>query len=288
MEAPLDSSRQPESFIDSPIPPDERKPPDEYVYADAETVFVIPRVLLNYVVIGVVMLALGGVVGYQIALVNVGTTEFLIAEAVEQALDARGDSGETTAAETAQLTPFEQYQVSADDDPAIGPEDAPVTIIEFSDFKCPYCSRFHQETFSRILADYEGKIRFVYRDYPILGPQSLDAAYASECADDQGVYWQYHDLMFANQQDLSRDGLIALAEQADMDMDTFTDCLDKQVHRDEIIADYTAGYQLGITGTPAFFINGRYVSGAQPYTVFAGLIEEELKAAEDGSADTAS
>jgi protein-disulfide isomerase len=278
LESPIENPGYVEPSIPSPASQEEEKPkttlPEEPV-----AVLVIPRVVLNYFVIGVVMLALGGVIGYQVAQTTVSSNQRLIEQAVNAALEAGGGAAE----ETARLNPNDRYDVSVDDDPFLGPEDAPITIIEFSDFKCPYCGRFHEETFSQILADYEGQIRFVYRDYPILGQQSLDAALASECADDQGVYWQYHDLMFANHEDLSRAALIALAEQTEMDVEAFTECFDKQTHRDEIVNDYTAGYQLGITGTPAFFVNGKFISGAQPYTVFASAIEAELQSASEST-----
>lgn len=172
-----------------------------------------------------------------------------------------------------------RVEVNVDDDPGIGSPDAPVTIIEFSDFRCPYCGRFATETFQSLLDEYGEYIYFVYRDFAILGPESISAAVAAECADDQEQFWMYHDLLFANQSILSRATYIDFAEQLDMNVATFTGCIDNETHLEEVQADSSTAQQLGATGTPTFFINGRYVSGAQPFDVFARIIEEELESA---------
>ncbi len=166
--------------------------------------------------------------------------------------------------------------VSVDDDPAIGSVDAPIVIVEFSDFRCPYCGRFAMTTLEPLMAEYGDYIHFVYRDFAVLGPESVTAALASECADDQEAFWAYHDLLFANQQNLGRDAYIEFAQRLELDVETFTACLDDEIHRDEVQADTVAAQELGATGTPAFYINGRFVSGAQPLEVFARIIEEEL------------
>lgn len=172
-----------------------------------------------------------------------------------------------------------RFDVSIDDDPSIGMPDAPITIIEFSDFRCPYCGRFATTTLEPILEAYGDYVYFVYRDFAILGPESINAAIASECADDQNAFWTYHDLLFANQSNLSRQTYINLAEDLDLDVAVFTTCLDSEQHLDEVQADSVTVQQLGMTGTPTFFINGIYVSGAQPFELFAQIIEEELAAA---------
>ena len=169
-------------------------------------------------------------------------------------------------------------EVSVDDDPALGEPDAPVTIIEFSDFRCPYCGRFATDTLESLLDEYGDYIYFVYRDFAILGPESVSAAIAAECADDQEQFWTYHDLLFANQSDLNRVAYIGFAEQLGLDVDVFTGCIDNETHLEEVQADSETVKRLGATGTPTFFINGRYVNGAQPFDVFARIIEEELNA----------
>ncbi|QPC83107.1 DsbA family protein [Phototrophicus methaneseepsis] len=169
--------------------------------------------------------------------------------------------------------------VSADDDPGIGSPDAPIVMIEFSDFQCPYCGRFATTTLDPILETYGDYIYFVYRDFPILGPESTNAAIAAQCADEQEQFWAFHDLLFDNQQNLNRATYLDFAGQLNLDIDTFTGCLDNETYLEEVQQDAATAQQLGATGTPTFFINGRYVSGAQPFDFFARIIEEELAAA---------
>lgn len=173
----------------------------------------------------------------------------------------------------------QRFEVGVDDDPAIGSSDAPITLIEFSDFRCPYCGRFATETLEPLLEEYGEYIHFVYRDFAILGPESVNAAIAAECADDQDAFWMYHDLLFANQSTLNRTSYLEFAGDLNLDVDTFTGCIDNETHLEEVQNDSSTAQQLGASGTPAFFINGRFVSGAQPFDVFARIIEEELASA---------
>jgi protein-disulfide isomerase len=171
--------------------------------------------------------------------------------------------------------------VSVDDDPAQGPEDAAVTIIEFSDFQCPYCARFDAETLPQILSNYGDRVRFVYRDFPLtsLHQYAVKAAEASECADDQGAYWKYHDLLFQNQSALDDASLKNYAASLGLDTAAFNQCLDSDSNMSEIQKDYQDGIAAGVQGTPAFFVNGVLISGAQPYSVFQAAIEAALKEA---------
>jgi protein-disulfide isomerase len=168
--------------------------------------------------------------------------------------------------------------VSADDDPSIGPADAPVTIIEFSDFQCPYCARFNADTLPQILSDYGDRVRFVYRDFPLtsLHVNALKAAEASECANEQGAYWKYHDLLFQNQSALDDASLKNYAASLGLDTATFNQCLDSDKYMSEIQKDYQDGVAAGVQGTPAFFINGMPLSGAQPYSAFKTAIDAAL------------
>lgn len=169
-------------------------------------------------------------------------------------------------------------QVSADDDPAIGPEDAPVLIVEFSDFQCSYCARFATETLGQILDTYGYQVRFVYRDFPLtsIHPHAQKAAEATQCAHEQGKYWEYSDLLFQNQQALDVDSLKGYAQQLGLDTDVFNECLDSGQYASEIQKDLTEGQSYGVTGTPTFFINGRLLRGAKPFSAFQAMIEEEL------------
>jgi protein-disulfide isomerase len=210
------------------------------------------------------------------AAAQTANVEDTVRSAVSEALSGL-NLGAVAAAPTAEPTPA-IYDVSVDDDPAIGPEDAPIVMVEFSDFRCPYCARFQTQTLDPLFAQYEGQIRFVYRDFPVVGGDR--AAMASECAQDQGVFWEYHDLLFENQSSLGTDeALIELAGRLDIDMDTFSACLSSNQYEEEIQNDFNDGVSYGVRGTPAFFINGRPIVGAQPLASFQQLIDEELAAA---------
>ncbi len=168
-----------------------------------------------------------------------------------------------------------RFEISTDDDPSLGPEDAPITIVEFSDFRCPYCSIFHQETFDDLMAEYPGQIHFVYRDFPVVG--GFEAALAAECADEQGAFWEFHNLLFSGEYpNLDRDAFAAYAEKLDLDVEGLLACVDEERYSDEVEADARYASGLGITGTPTFFINGIPMVGAQPLEAFIQIIEYEL------------
>ena len=171
-----------------------------------------------------------------------------------------------------------RIEVDPDNDPAIGPLDAPVTIIEFSDFNCPYCRQWHQEVFRELLAAYPAQIRFVYRDFPIVadGTAGFAAAQAANCAGEQGAYWEYHDALFSGAYALDRAGFGASAQQLGLDSATLLECLDSGRQAGEVEADFRYGASLGINGTPTFFINGIPLIGAQPLLRFIELINAEL------------
>jgi protein-disulfide isomerase len=169
-----------------------------------------------------------------------------------------------------------RMDVSADDDPSIGPANAPITIIEFSDFNCPYCRQFNQVTFKDLMNAYPNQIRFVYRDYPITSQESYIAAQAAECAGDQGVYWAFHDALFSGQYNLGRDAYQAYAEALGLDGDALLACIDSGKYAGEVQNDAHDAAALGITGTPTFFVNGIPLVGAQPLAQFSRVIDGEL------------
>ena len=175
-----------------------------------------------------------------------------------------------------------RVQVSQDDDPAIGPEDAPVVIIEFSDYQCPFCRKFATETLDKILEAYKGKVRFVYRDFPLenIHPYALKAAEAADCAGEQGKYFEYHDILFQKQSDWSQRGeeaFVEYARQVGLNVESFKTCLASGKYEQEVRKDLQDGLEAGVTGTPAFFINGIPVRGAQPFEVFKTIIDSELE-----------
>jgi len=174
---------------------------------------------------------------------------------------------------------MEYNMAMADDDPYMGDEDAPVTIIEFSDFQCPYCTRFYSQTLPKIKKNYvdTGKVKFVYRDLALRDhPQAKNAAMASQCANDQGKFWEYHDEIFDNQRSLSVDKLKSMASDLRLDTAKFNDCLDSGKYSDEVDKDSREANAAGMTGTPGFVINGYILKGAQPYDVFESVIDALL------------
>jgi len=184
--------------------------------------------------------------------------------------------------------------VSVDDDPSWGPEDAPVTIIEFSEFLCPYCQRFALQTLPQIKQAYEGKVKYVYRDFIVHGEPATKISEATECADDQDKFWEYHDKLWEEYQTVGQQagtGMDALATTlkgyaSDLGLDTatFDDCLDSGKHTAEVQKDSQDARSYGVSGTPAFFINGQMVSGAQPFSVFKAVIDAALEGGESSSA----
>ncbi|MDP7080386.1 MAG: DsbA family protein [Candidatus Undinarchaeales archaeon] len=169
---------------------------------------------------------------------------------------------------------------SVDDDPSKGPADAPVTIIEFTDFQCPFCKRGTDIVY-QIIDTYGDQVRVVIRDFPLaaLHPDAPLAHEAAECADEQGKFWEIHDKIFANQADVSIATLKGYANDLGLDMDRFNACLDGGAMKAEIDADMAAGREYGVSGTPAFFINGLMLAGAQPFENFASIIDAQLEKA---------
>ena len=188
---------------------------------------------------------------------------------------------------TKQNDPPARQEVSLDDDARMGEELAPVKIVEFSDFQCPFCRSFWQDTLPLIKKNYidTGKAVFVYRDYPLSFHAAAQiSAEAAECAKDQNKYWEMHDKIFSEQSKKGQ-GTITYGEsdikkwagEIGLNMVTFNQCLTTHKHKSEIEADFADGSAAGVSGTPNTFINGIAVVGAQPYSVFEQVIEEELK-----------
>src|SRR5512142_2340083 len=162
--------------------------------------------------------------------------------------------------------------------PSKGPTAAPVTIGEFSDFQCPYCSRA-EETVGKVMKAYDGKVRVVYRDFPLpIHPQAEKAAEAAHCAGDQGKYWEMHTKLFANQKALDASALKGYAKDIGLDQGKFDKCLDSGEKAKVVETNRKAGEKVGVTGTPAFFVNGFQLTGAQPFDEFKSIIDSELAA----------
>ncbi len=176
-------------------------------------------------------------------------------------------------------------QSIADDDPVLGNADAPVTLVEFGDFQCPFCKKFHDEARKEILNMYveTGKVKIVYRDFPLenIHPSARPAAEAAECADDQGKFWPYHDTLYTRQAELAKGTMdyIALASELGLNRAVFEKCVKDRKYKDEVTKDYEDGVKAGVDGTPALFINGKKVTpaGAQPFSTFQVQIDAALK-----------
>jgi len=167
--------------------------------------------------------------------------------------------------------------VSVDDDPSIGPAEAPVTIVEFSDFQCPYC-KLSVPMIKEILAKYPDKVKVVYRDYPgPHHPHAQQAAEAAQCAGDQGKFWEYHDSLFDHQAPGAGWNFTELAKEIGLNQDAFATCLNTGRYRQEVAKDLHDGFKLGVTSTPTFFINGRPLVGARPFAEFQPVIDRLLK-----------
>ncbi|HEY6105701.1 MAG TPA: thioredoxin domain-containing protein [Anaeromyxobacteraceae bacterium] len=175
------------------------------------------------------------------------------------------------------LPPWRRPRVEvAAEGPSKGPSKAPVTVVEFSDFECPYCGRA-EAVVSQVLATYGDKVRLVYRDYPLpFHPNAPKAAEAAHCAGDQGKYWEMHGKLFANQRGLAVDSLKGYAKELGLDQGKFGACLDSGEKAKLVEAHKKAGDEAGVSGTPAFFVNGVLLSGAQPFEAFKQLVDAEL------------
>lgn len=160
--------------------------------------------------------------------------------------------------------------IDVSNDPRMGSATAPVTIVEFSDFQCPFCGRFHNETFQALKSLYGDQIQWVFVNRFFSGPHPMaeSAAIAAECANRQGRFWEYADLVFANQSTLSNGSLRGHAQSLGLDLNAFTSCFESRETASEVAADQAEGERVGIDATPSFFINGRKITGAQPIAVF--------------------
>jgi len=179
--------------------------------------------------------------------------------------------------------PTEPVNVSIGNSPIMGDKNAPVTIVEFSDFECPFCGRFSQTTLPQIITDYieKGKVQLVYRNFPLsFHKNSRNASNAALCAREQGgdkVFFKYHDTLYINQTSFSDENFKKWATDLGLKATQFNSCYDTKKYDKEIDTDFNEGQSYGVTGTPALFVNGYLITGAQPYSVFQTKIDEELK-----------
>lgn len=180
-------------------------------------------------------------------------------------------------------TPAPVDTTFTEENPVLGPEDAPITIVEFSDYFCGFCGRFHAQTLQPLLDHYGDLVRFVYREYPIIGgQQSADVGAAAQCAGFQGKYWEFSELIWENRTSSERppiDGnlITQWANEVELDFDEFAVCIEEGRGFEIVLADFEAGRAYEITGTPTFFVNGVRFVGAQPLEAFQNLIDSQLR-----------
>lgn len=182
----------------------------------------------------------------------------------------------------APLTEEQIKEIAVNGAGAKGPEDAKVTLVEFSDYQCPYCKRYVDETYTQIMKDFGDKIRYVFHDYPLpFHSNAKNAAMASRCAADQDKFWEYHEELFAKQEDwgegTTTDKFVTYATDLGLKTADFKTCLDTKKYEKAVDDDMALGQKVGVSGTPSFFINGKMLVGAQPYATFKAAIEEGLK-----------
>ena len=224
-----------------------------------------------YAVLTVLAFAAGVLLGYVVwGMESTGAT-------VLSAQSASQSTGPVVEAPVTQQPQYTRYDIPTENSYALGPADAPITIVEFSDYQCPFCRRWHAEVYEPLLAAYPGKIRLVYRNLPLtsIHPDALGAAEAAMCAGEQDVYWKYHDKLFSSES-LGNSVYLQYAQELGLNMPTFEACLNDHKYQKTIESDSDFAINLGIRSTPTFFINGLAVVGAQPLDVFKQVIDKEL------------
>jgi len=234
-----------------------------------QPVAAISGLMINYVIIAVTFLAIGLFLGTNFVPAGNSNIDEASLERVIRDVMADMDFGSET---------VDRFEL-VDDDPYLGDEDAPIVIVEFSDFRCPYCGRHFELSMQPLIDNYGDHIRYVFRDFAALGPESVAAAVAANCANEQGEFWNFHNEFYRNQTSLGRDYYIATAEQFDLDVDAYTQCIDESRYLSEVNSDGLDGQINGISGTPGFFINGTFIRGAQPYEYFERIVLRELEKA---------
>jgi protein-disulfide isomerase len=206
-----------------------------------------------------------------------GTAEAAAANAAQPQAQQPTTAEQTAQGELQVPENVTRYDVPVDDDYIHGPQDAPITIVEFSDYECPYCQSWYQQVWLRLREEYADQVRLVYRDFPLPGhPNAIPAAEAANCAGEQGKYYEYHDLLFGGSLGLNPEAYLSYAKQAGLNQSDFETCIEERRYQAEVDADAQWAAELGVSSTPTFFINGIPLIGAQPYEVFKQVIDLEL------------
>ncbi len=260
-----------------PTPPVEEQAiqnPEEYVTFKATTFYSV-------------LVALAFAVGILVGYMAWGRNAAVAAAPAPAAVVEQPANNNPAAGVIVSPTPqrYVRYDIPTEGFPSLGPDDAEIVIVEFSDYQCPFCSRFHDQTYRALLDAYPGQIRFVYRNLPLSFHQNaMPAAEAALCAGDQDAYWEMHEVLFANQTSLNnQEGMILdqttynqYATELGLDVTVFEECMSTHKHEQAILDDMEFSQNLGVQSTPTFFINGLALVGAQPLASFQQLIDMEL------------
>jgi len=225
-----------------------------------------------YAVLTVLAFAAGILLGYVVWGMDAAGASTPAAQTAGQT------SGPVVEVPVTQQAQYKRYDIPTDNFYALGPADAPITIVEFSDYECPFCRRWYAEVYKPLLAAYPGKIRLVYRNLPLtsIHPDALAAAEAAMCAGEQDVYWKYHDKLFSSEA-LGNSTFMQYAQELGLNMAVFEACISDHKYQKTIQTDSDFAINLGINSTPTFFINGLALVGAQPLDVFKQVIDKELR-----------
>lgn len=183
-------------------------------------------------------------------------------------------SGPPRPTSAAEIPPPIADELAIDGRPTSGPPDAPITIVEFTDYQCPFCRRYFEQTYAELRGRYGEQLRYVVRNLPLtsIHPNAQKAAEAAECAHDQGRFWDYHDLLFQRSRELGTDSLKRYAAELGLSQPVFDQCLDSGSKETLVNSDVREAFLNGARGTPSFFINGYLLAGAQPIEVFEEVI----------------
>ena len=238
----------------------------------------LQRSTLAYMLFALFLILCAYGIGWIMGLTSRETTGAIQAAVREAAATSIAAANVVQPASFVQLS-NQHMNVTVGDSPTLGPADAQITMLAYSDFQCLACKQFHDQVLPELLKKYAGKLRFVHRDFPIraLHPYAQTAAEAGQCAHEQQKFWEYHDLLFQNPQRLTKADLLSYANQLKLDVTTFQNCLDTGKYAQRVQDTYRSGVVLGVGGTPTFFINGLMVTGAQTLEEFSVIIDGALK-----------
>lgn len=198
----------------------------------------------------------------------------------QPAAQAAGDPAQAAADPSQEEQPaYTRYDIPTEGFPSLGPQDAEIVIVEFSDYECPFCKRWYDQTYAPLIEAYPDQVRLVYRNLPL--PElnhtnAVSAAEAALCAGDQQSFWEFHDKLFSDEYGLGEEAYRKYAADLGLDEAIFDECLANRTHQEFVEKDRQFAKELGVTGTPTFFVNGLAIVGAQPFEVFQQVIDQEL------------